>query len=82
MKSKQQNKLITEKLFSIQKLAESKIQFLVKHLHKLSFQECTWLSRMEEFYTTKEYLTEKQIEVLNSLVVKYSKQPTQQSFNI
>jgi hypothetical protein len=78
---KKQNN-IKQKLFSIKTIAEAKIQFLQKHLHKLSFQEMTWLSRMEDFYLDKEYLTEKQIEVLNSLVMKHSKQPIQQSFNL
>ena len=71
---------IKDKLFSIKTISEAKIQYLHTNLHKLSFQELMWLSRMEDFYLDKEYLTEKQIEVLNTLVHKHSKAPTQLSF--
>lgn len=71
-KKKQTNDNIKDKLFSIKTLSDSKIKFLQSKLHSLTFQEVTWLSRIEDFYNEKEYLTEKQIEVLNSLVNKHS----------
>lgn len=73
------NNSIKEKLFSIKTASEAKIKVLHSQIHKLTFQEITWLSRMEDFYLDKEYLTEKQLDVLSSLVAKHCKQPKQLS---
>lgn len=64
--------VLKEKLFSVKTLSESKINFLHTKLHVLSYQEMICLSRMEDFYFQHEYLTEKQIQVLSSLVNKHS----------
>ena len=80
MSKRKETSKIREKLFTIKTASEAKINFLKNNLHKLSFQEITWLSRMEDFFLDKEYLTEKQLEVLSSLVVKHSKEPKQLSF--
>lgn len=62
MAKKKTNDNIKEKLFSIKAVSEAKIQFLKTKLHNLSFQEVTWLSRMEDFYLDKEYLTENKLK--------------------
>lgn len=77
MKKSKDTATVKEKLFSIKTASEAKINALQSQLHKLSFQEITWLSRMEDFYLDKEYLTEKQLDVLSSLVSKHCK-PTSQ----
>ena len=55
---------IKEKLFSIKKISQAKINYLQSKLHVLNYQEMVWLSRMEDFYTQYEYLTEKQLTIM------------------
>lgn len=65
---------IQAKIFSHKNLAEGKLTFLAKNLKHLEWGEVTWLSRIEDFYREKEYITEKQLEVLHSLCKKYANQ--------
>lgn len=59
---------IKTKVFSLQTLTNAKIKFLEDRLEDLTFSEVTWLSKIEEFYREKEYITEKQVNVLHSMV--------------
>ena len=62
--------VLFEKRFTIDKLVNSKLNQLADRMHVLTYQQLVWLSRIEDFHFKYEYLTERQIEVLDSIVLR------------
>lgn len=65
---------IFEKRFSIEKMVQSKFDSLSESLDKVSFSDVVWLSRIEDFYLKNEYITERQMSVLDSISKRVLKQ--------
>lgn len=70
LKMKYENS-ITAKFFSHNLQVKSQFNFLSKKIELLDFNEVAKLSKIEDIYSQKEYLTEKQINVLHGIVKKY-----------
>jgi len=68
------DKPIKKALFTHKRLAEAKLKYLSNNLEDLDFSEVSWLSKIEEFYREKDYITEKQISVLHGIFTKHKQQ--------
>jgi hypothetical protein len=53
-------------------LVSAKFDRLSNCMDKLSHSDVIWLSRVEDFYLKNEYVTERQVQVLDSIVKKYA----------
>ena len=60
--------ILIQKRFTLDKMISAKLNQLSDKMHKLKHSDLIWLSRVEDFYHQHEYLTEKQINVLDSIV--------------
>jgi hypothetical protein len=56
---------IQQKRFNITAAVNAKLDNLEANIHKLTFAEIVWLSRLEDFFIKTEYLTERQIGILD-----------------
>jgi hypothetical protein len=63
---------IQQKRFNITAAINAKLDCLETNIHKLRFAEVVWLSRLEDFFLKTEYLTERQIEILDVMMRKVS----------
>lgn len=63
---------INQKRFSIENLVKAKLDKLSNKLDKLTYSDVVWLSRVEDFLTQHEYLTERQMSVLDTIVNRHS----------
>lgn len=59
---------IQARIFSIRNLTEAKIRFLETKMESLTFGEMSWLATIEDFFRKKNYITEKQVSVLDAIV--------------
>ena len=75
-KNKQQLEFDRDKLinkrFTLGLLVESKLNKLAIHLDQLTHSDVVWLSRVEDFFHLYEYLTPRQIEVIDSIFKRHS----------
>ena len=60
--------ILIQKRFTLDNMIQAKLNQLSDKMHKLKHSDLIWLSRVEDFYHQNEYLTEKQINVLDSIV--------------
>lgn len=63
--------LLIQKKFTIQQLVKSKLDKLAKHLDELTHSDVVWLSRVEDFFFQNEYLSQRQVEVIDSIIKRH-----------
>lgn len=63
---------LADKRFTMKNLVSAKFDRLSNCMDKLSHSDVIWLSRVEDFYLKNEYVTERQVQVLDSIVKKYA----------
>lgn len=59
--------LITERRFTIQKAVDKKMSALERCLDRLPYSDVVWLERIEKFWLDHDYITEKQMLVLQKV---------------
>jgi hypothetical protein len=59
--------VITERRFSIQRAVDKKMATLEKVIDRLPYGDIVWLERIEKFWMDHDYLTEKQMLVLQKV---------------
>jgi hypothetical protein len=62
---------LIQKRFNICNLVNAKLNSIAQKLDKLTFSEVVWLSKIEDFFFKNEYMTERQMEVLDTILKKY-----------
>lgn len=62
---------ITSKRFSIERMVVAKLESLSTKLDSLQFSDVVWLSRIEDFFNKYEYITERQMQTLDTIAKKY-----------
>lgn len=58
---------IQAKRFSIDSMVKAKLDHLSTNIKKLKYNDLVWLSKIEDFFFKYEYLTEKQVRVLDTI---------------
>lgn len=64
--------MIRSKRFSIERMVLAKLETLSTKLDSLQFSDVVWLSRIEDFFNKYEYVTERQMQTLDTIVNKYN----------
>lgn len=64
--------MIASKRFSIERMVLAKLETLSTKLDSLQFSDVVWLSRIEDFYNKYEYITERQMQTLDTISSKYN----------
>lgn len=62
--------VLMQKRFTIERSIGAKLDQLADKLHELEHSDIVWLSRIEDFFHKYEYLSKRQMEVLDSIVRK------------
>lgn len=64
-------KLLAKKRFNMENLIHAKFNKLACSLDRLTHADVVWLSKVEDFFIKNEYVTERQIEVLDSIIKRH-----------
>lgn len=64
-------KKLVQKRFSLSLMVNAKLNSIAKIMDKLSHSDVVWLSKVEDFFHQNEYLTERQTEVLDSILKRH-----------
>ena len=62
---------LTEKRFTLKSLVSAKFNRLASSIDKLTHSDVVWLSRVEDFFIKNEYVTERHVEVLDSIIKRH-----------
>lgn len=62
------------KRFTLDRLIYAKLDKLAEHLDKLTHSDLVWLSRVEDFFIKYEYVTERQVAVIDSILNRANKE--------
>lgn len=64
---------IQNKRFTLEKMLIAKLNILSKNIDQLSHAEVVWLSRIEDFFSQHEYITQRQSEVVDLIMQRNSR---------
>ncbi len=64
-------KALEQKKFTLANLIRAKMNRLADKIDLLSHSDVVWLSRVEDFFLEKEYVTERHVEVLDSIIKRH-----------
>lgn len=73
--------IFQQRRFTLQRFFNAKLQLLADNLHQLTYCDLTWLTRVEEFMNKYDYLTEKQIHVIESIISRLKIKPLGEKIN-
>lgn len=66
------SKEIQTRMFTLENVVKKKFTCLYNHIENMPMSDIRWLSRIEEFYSEKEYLTDKQMDIVDRFLKKYN----------
>jgi hypothetical protein len=64
--------IFSNKRFSINKMVNAKLDALARIITELSHSEIVWLSRIEDFFLKTDYLTERQCDLVDSILKSHN----------